>query len=195
MSGASSLVAALAARFDLTPAGIAGCRRTERRLSELRGCFADTAAFEAELKCGDPLVYAVASLEPAAGEGDLHCGIGELQPGRVGREFWMTKGHLHAWRPAAEVYVGLSGSGLMLLEDEATGESRAFPLAGGTLVYVPGGTAHRTINTGAIPLVYLGVYPARAGHDYEAIRERNFRHCVLDAPGGPVLVPRAEALR
>ena len=40
----------------------------------------------------------------------------------------MTKGHLHAWREAAEFYIGLSGEGVMLLEDEASGESRMVSL-------------------------------------------------------------------
>jgi glucose-6-phosphate isomerase len=84
-------------------------------------------------------------------------------PGKIGDEYFLTKGHLHAWRPAAEFYFGLSGEGVMLLEDEATGESRLVPLRPHHAVYVPGHTAHRTVNTGAVPLTYLGVYPARPG--------------------------------
>ena len=33
------------------------------------------------------------------------------------------------------------------------------------------------MNTGNVPLTYLGVYPAKAGHDYAAIAGRNFRCC------------------
>jgi glucose-6-phosphate isomerase len=32
--------------------------------------------------------------------------LGVLMPGKVGAEYFMTKGHIHAWRPAAEVYLG-----------------------------------------------------------------------------------------
>ncbi len=110
-------------------------------------------------------------------------------PGKIGREYYLTKGHFHAWRPAAEVYLGLRGHGLMLLEDER--ESRVVPLMPQTAVYVPGHTAHRTINTGDEPLIYLGVYPAGAGHDYAAIAERNFRTVVVEANGQPVLLDRA----
>ena len=71
------------------------------------------------------------------------------------------------------MYFGLSGEGVMLLEDEASGEYRMVPLRPNEAVFVPGHTAHRTINTGRVPLTYLGVYPARAGHDYDAIARRN----------------------
>jgi len=115
-----------------------------------------------------------------------------LMPGRIGREYFLTKGHLHEWREAAEVYVGLRGEGLMLLEDEETGRSRLLQLGAGRAVYVPGHTAHRTINSGTLPLLYLGIYPAAAGHDYGAIAERNFRKVVVEQDGQPVLLDRTE---
>ncbi|MDX2185314.1 MAG: glucose-6-phosphate isomerase family protein [Opitutaceae bacterium] len=183
-------VSQLLSRFDPLTGTIAGASRVERRLADLRGCFADTTAFEAAVAQGNPLVYSVAAVEPGSGEGDLHYGLGVLMPGRIGREYWMTKGHLHAWRPAAEFYIGLSGKGVMLLEDEAGGEARMVPLEPNSVVYVPGHVAHRTMNTGDSPLAYLGVYPARAGHDYAVIAERNFRHLVVEAAGRPVLERR-----
>lgn len=180
----------LLSRFDLDLATIEGRPRVERRLSDLRGSFRDPAAYEAALAAGDPLVYAVASVEPANGDGDLHYGLGMIMPGRVGDEYWLTKGHLHAWRPAAEFYIGLSGKGMMLLEHEVTGETQLVPLERHGVVYVPGYTAHRTMNTGTEPLLYLGIYPARAGHDYSTIARRNFRHCVVDRDGQPTLIDR-----
>ena len=182
--------AALLAQLDLDTGTIAGAASAHRHLSSLAGCFADSATYAAALAAGDPLIYSVASVEPAGGEGDLHYGLGTLQPGRVGAEYYMTKGHLHAWRPAAEVYVGLRGAGAMLLENERSGESTLVPLLPHGVVYVPGWVVHRTVNTGDAPLVYLGVYPARAGHDYGAIAERNFRHVVVEVGGRPALVER-----
>jgi glucose-6-phosphate isomerase len=111
-------------------------------------------------------------------------------PGKIGDEYFMTKGHLHAWRPAAEYYFGLTGEGVLLLEDEATGESRMLPLRPNAVVYVPGRTAHRTMNVGRAPLTYLGVYPARAGHDYSSMAKKNFRCVVVERNGGPVLEER-----
>ena len=184
-------IESLLSRLDLDLATIAGRPRLERRLSDLRGCFADAEAYAAALAEGDPLVYAVSSIEPGDGDGDLHYGLGLLMPGRVGDEYWLTKGHYHAWRPAAEFYVGLRGEGLMLLEAETGGEARLVPLRPLSLIYVPGHTAHRTINPGHEPLLYLGIYPARAGHDYGALAETNFRHVVVDRAGEPELRPRA----
>src|SRR5437667_1345458 len=119
----------LLTHFDPVAGTIAGAARTERRLSDLRGIFADTAAYERMLAEGDPMIYSVESIEPADGEGDLYFGIGNIASGRIGDEYYMTKGHFHAWRPAAEVYIGLGGKGAMLLESEDSAESMLLPLA------------------------------------------------------------------
>ena len=185
-------ISQLLTRFDPATGEVAGAKVTRRHLSDLKGCFADTAAFAAASGQGNPLVYSVAAVEPASGAGALHFGIGRLMPGRIGREYYLTKGHLHAWREAAEIYVGISGEGAMLLEDAASGATRMVPLQPNCAVYVPGNTAHRTVNTGSSPLIYMGVYPAAAGHDYGAIAERNFRCVVIEEGDRPVLRPRAD---
>lgn len=181
----------LLSRFDPATGELDGAAAIQRRLSDMRGCYADTIAYESALKTGDPVIYTVASVEPGNGPGDLHYGIGRVLPGRVGSEYYMTKGHLHAWREAAEFYFGLAGEGIMLLQDEVSGDSQAVPLRPNQAVYVPGHTAHRTINVGDVPLVYLGIYPARAGHDYAIIAERNFRKVLIGQNGEPKLVDRA----
>lgn len=179
------------ASFQLESGTIEGAPMVERRLSDLRGIYADRRGADRLIAEGDPLVYTVASVEPADGAGQLHLGLGTIMPGRVGFEYFMTKGHLHRWRQAAEFYIGLRGEGMLLLEEEGTGESRLVPLLPNSSVYVPGYTAHRTVNTGDTPLVYLGVYPAEAGHDYAAIAARNFAHVVIDVDGTPKAVERA----
>ncbi|MBM4088001.1 MAG: glucose-6-phosphate isomerase [Planctomycetes bacterium] len=185
----------LRSRFDPVTGEIAGARAVRRHLSDLRGCFADSQAYEVALAAGNPLIYSVGAVEPADGEGDLHYGLGLLLPGRIGNEYYLTKGHLHAWRPAAEFYFGLTGEGVMLLEDEATGESRIVPLSPNGVVYVPGCTAHRTMNVGTTPLTYLGVYPAKAGHDYSAIAKNSFRCVVIERDGKPAMMKRKDLLK
>jgi glucose-6-phosphate isomerase len=180
----------LLSQYNPVTGEIAGAPMVKRHLSDLRGCFADAAAYETTLTAGDPLLYTVASVEPAGGEGALHYGVGLLMPGRIGEEYYITKGHLHAWRRAAEFYVGLTGDGVMLLEDEATGESRIVPLRPNGVVYVPGHTAHRTMNVGCTPLTYIGVYPAKAGHDYSTIARKNFRCLVVERDGKPTMIER-----
>ncbi len=188
-------VNALFAQFDPRTGAVDGASHVVRHLSDLHGCFADTQAYDDALTQSDPVVYRVATLEPAGGDGQLHYGVGTLMPGRVGAEYYLTKGHLHAWRPAAELYLGLQGEGMLLLEDEATGATRAVPLVAHSAVYVPGHTAHRTINTGAVPLTYIGVYPAAAGHDYGAIAARNFGCVVVSVAGRPTVMDRAVFLQ
>jgi glucose-6-phosphate isomerase len=185
----------LLSRFDPDTGIIDGVPTVTRRLSDLRNCFADERAYEAALRQGNPIIYTVASVEPAAGEGQLHYGIGMIMPGRIGDEYYLTKGHLHEWRPAAEVYIGLRGEGMMLLEDLNSGESQMLELVSNSAVYVPGFTAHRTVNVGAVPLVYLGVYPAAAGHDYSTIAKKNFRKVIVMRNDRPVLMEREEFLR
>lgn len=181
-------------RFDPRTGELKGGQLTKRHLSDVKSSFADRAGVTSRLAEDDPLIYTVAALSPRDGEGDLHVGLGRIMPGRIGNEFYLTKGHLHTWRAAAEIYIGLMGEGVMLLEDEGGRESRAVPLLPNTVVYVPGHTAHRTINTGSDPLSYLGVYPARAGHDYGFIAERNFRHVVVAGKGGPQILERSAFL-
>jgi glucose-6-phosphate isomerase len=182
----------LLSHFDPLTGTIPGAPTVKRHLSDLRGCFADTAAYEAVLAKNDPLIYTIASVTPADGEGDLHSGIGLIMPGKIGAEYFLTKGHLHAWREAAEFYIGLAGEGVMLLEDKATGESRMVELRPNGVVYVPGRTAHRTMNVGTTPLTYLGVYPAKAGHDYTAIAKNNFRCVIIERGGKPVMIERKD---
>jgi glucose-6-phosphate isomerase len=102
---------------------------------------------------------------------------------------------MHSWKEAAEYYIGLKGRGLMILEEEQTGISAVVDLLPNSTVYVPGRTAHRTVNTGDVPLVYIGVYPSGAGHDYTTIAERNFSTIVVAHNGTPRVMSRADASR
>jgi oxalate decarboxylase/phosphoglucose isomerase-like protein (cupin superfamily) len=51
------------------------------------------------------------------------------------------------------------------------------------------------MNTGEVPLTYLSVVLADAGHDYEVIAARgNFRKVVVDLDGQPTMLDRARFL-
>lgn len=167
---------------------------TERHLRDLEGIFADAAAYEAACRQENPLVYSVQTFAPEAGEGDLHTGFGRIEPGTVGNEFYMTKGHVHSRAEMAEVYVGLSGVGLMLLKGVGNPRPAAVELSAGRVVYVPGHTAHRTVNVGDEPLCYFGVYSAVAGHDYSALARDGFGATVLRSRHGAKILHRGEEL-
>ena len=185
------LLDALSLKFDPLAPEVKEAEISERKLSDLRGYFADEQAYE-ELIRENPVLYHVSSWEVAAGEGDLICGFGVVQPGKVGDEYFFTKGHYHEWREAAEIYIGLSGHGYMLLEQETSQESKLLPLGQNQIVYVPGNTAHRTINVGPDPLTYIGIYSVRAGHDYGALAENNFQKVLVAKDGNPTLIDRHE---
>ena len=180
--------------YTVADGKIAGHSPVERHLRDVCSAFADQPAANALLASGDPLLYYVTLLDDHNGAGDLHYALGVLMPGKIGAEYFMTKGHFHAWRPAAEVYIGLAGQGMMLLEHEETGDYTAVALAENTVVYVPGHTAHRTVNTGSEPLVYWGILSSDAGHDYGAVGTRNFRQVIVEVDGQPVVMERAEFL-
>lgn len=181
-------------RYDPSTGEMKGGKEVIRRLSQLEGVFCDEQAYHRAIAKEDSIVYRISVVEPADGPGDLHYGLGVLYPGKVGDEYYLTKGHLHSTREAAEVYIGLEGEGVMLLQDESTKECRLESLGVGKVVYVPGCTAHRTLNIGKVPLTYFGVYPANAGHDYAAISESNFLKVLIEEGGEPVLKDRKSLL-
>ena len=65
----------------------------QRRLSALRGQFADQDAYARLLAQGDALIYEVYEIQRPEFQGELIMGVSIVHPGKVGREFYMTKGH------------------------------------------------------------------------------------------------------
>lgn len=160
---------------------------TKRTLSHMRGMFADTAAYEAALAGGDPLVYEFYELGAPETAGDVAFGSSITYPGKVGNEYFMTRGHFHTILETAEVYYTLSGEGGMLVENPE-GETAFFPLSPGKAVYVPRRFAHRSVNTGTVPLVSFFAFRGDAGHDYGTIETKGYRKLVVEDGGGPRVV-------
>lgn len=145
--------------------------RYEKHLSDLGGLYRDNAAFQAALASddGEP-VYVVETSTVDEGPGALTIGISTVQPGCIGEEFAMTRGHIHAHAEFAELYYGLSGTGVMLMET-LDGESRAIEITPGVAVHVPGHWIHRSVNVGDTPFSTLFCYAAEAGQDYDVIEQ------------------------
>ena len=78
-----------------------------RKLGDLAGIYADAEAFSAMDK--EQLVYKVTAVQPVpqGTPGGLYMGITCLFPGKVGNEYFMTKGHFHQNRDTAEYYWGV----------------------------------------------------------------------------------------
>jgi glucose-6-phosphate isomerase, archaeal len=159
-----------------------------RRLSEMAGAFEDEAAVDRILSSGDdPVIYTGYDVGVPQEPGHLLFRSTVISPGTVGSEFFMTKGHHHV-RDSAELYLGVSGEGTMLMQTR-DGEFAAERLLPWELVYVPPGWAHRTVNTGSTPLVFLAAYYGDAGHDYHSIERSGFSRRVHRGPQGPELRP------
>lgn len=156
--------------------------RYEKRLSELDGIYADADAFISTLSRGDGVVYAVEDYRPSSAIGDLCFGVTHMLPGRIGSEFYMTRGHIHAIGNRPETYRGELGRGVMLMESPE-GESVMLEVTPGSTVYVPPYWIHRSVNTGSEPLVMSFVYPADSGQDYEIIARSNGMRVRIIAEG------------
>ncbi|MCB8875886.1 glucose-6-phosphate isomerase [Acidisoma silvae] len=144
--------------------------RYTKQLSDLKGLYEDQTAFAAALGQGDALVYEVTDYRPSANAGDLIFGVTRMEPGRIGDEFYLTRGHIHARADRPEIYYGEAGQGVMLLESPE-GDIRAMPIGPRDMCYVPPFWIHRSVNVGTTELVMSFMYPADSGQDY-AIIER-----------------------
>ena len=162
-----------------------------RRLSAMRGYYADAESYDRLLAAGDIALYEVYEVMRPEDPGELLHGTSILHPGKVGDEYFMTKGHFHAVLDTAEVYYVLQGDGMMVMETP-TGDWAVEELRQGRVLYVPPGWAHRSANTGTDEdLVTFFVYPGHSGHDYGSIECQGFRKLVVERDGAPSIVDNA----
>lgn len=155
---------------------------TERRLMDMRGLYA------IEPDEPDRLVYRVLGIPVPERNSEIQCSTTILQPGLVGDEYFMTKGHFHAVRDRSEIYIGLAGEGRLVLATE-DGRAVVEPIRPGTMNYIPGGWAHRSVNVGDVPLVFFAAFVGDAGHDYATIEARGFPVRIVRGPNGPTVIP------
>ncbi|HSI72739.1 MAG TPA: glucose-6-phosphate isomerase family protein [Fimbriimonas sp.] len=143
-----------------------------RTVGDLLGYWHDDVA--AKMRAGE-LLYVTQTWFPVPDgtEGAVLWGNTVLFPGDVGSEYFMTRGHFHLKRDRCELCITVSGKGALVLMDEAR-NVEVQDMSAGTTHYVHGHLAHRTVNTGDEPLVFLCAWPADCGHDYEVIKESGF---------------------
>jgi glucose-6-phosphate isomerase, archaeal len=158
-----------------------------RKLGQLDGVFRDHNSWRSI----DPetVIYSVQWQEPVPQdtEAGLHWGSTTIEPGLVGDEYFMTRGHFHARRNRGEFYCAVQGHGMLILMGEDR-SARVESMSPGSLHYIPGHTAHRTVNTGEIPFIFWACWPSDAGHDYATIAEQSFSARVLHRNGAPEVV-------
>ena len=160
----------------------------QRKLSNMQGQYLDQQAFKSMLDADDCLLYEVYELKRPEVEGEILHGISIVHPGKVGEEYYMTKGHFHTVLETAEVYYTLQGRGYMVMETPE-GDWAVEELAAGRVLYVPPRWAHRSVNISEDEdLVMFFAYPGNAGHDYGTIETQGFRKLVVDKGVGPEIV-------
>lgn len=157
-------------------------KKTVRRLSDMKDFYYDKESVKEILSRSNPIIYEVYAYETRKEPGNLSFATTILYPGKIGKEFYMTKGHFHMKRDRSEIYLGIAGSGLMLIMNE-DGETSIIEIKPNTIIYVPPNHAHRAVNTGKERLIFLAIYPSDAGHDYEAIIERGFSKIIIEDNG------------
>jgi glucose-6-phosphate isomerase len=159
--------------------------RTIRRLKDLQGVFMDESAYQAM----DPeqVVYEVETHnECGHSEGGLFFGNCVVSPGKVGREYFMTKGHVHEKLNRGEYYWGISGQGVLVMMD-ANKSVRTVKIEPGSLHFVAGETAHRIANTGGSELIVGACWPADAGHDYTLLAAGGFPVRIVEKDQQPTV--------
>src|SRR5262249_51501343 len=124
---------------------------------------------------------------PAGKEGAICCAATFLEPGKVGDEFFLTRGHFHANPDRPELEIVLSGTGALILmtEDPQTPDQEMRP---GSVHPVPARTGHRAANIGQTPLVFISYWPSETGHDYQTIIAQGFSARMRVVNGVPQLV-------
>ncbi len=114
--------------------------------------------FKSEIK-GNPLVYTVYIKD----FGSFETGLTVIESGKVGKEYFMTRGHRHK-NPIEEVYMLIRGSGRILIKEKKS--VKKINMKKGKIYLIPGRSGHRLINVGKNRLEVFTVYSKDGGYDY-----------------------------
>lgn len=158
-----------------------------KRLSEFRNVYRDDKALDDLMAAeGDLVTYKV--VEYRAEGADIFFGTTTMMPGRVGDEYFMTRGHYHARLDRGEIYYTQSGQGMLILQSR-DGKTREVEMKPGVCAFIPPDWAHRSINTGKTPLVFVWCCNQDAGHDYAEIATKGMRRLVVEKNGAAICIP------
>lgn len=161
-----------ACQIDLSSGEMSnGTGRYTKYFRDLAGLYGDEKNFGSMMtEWSDRAVYDVCEFRPSEQAGDLIFGVTRMSPGKVGDEFFITRGHIHRNANRPEIYYGQKGRGVMLLESPE-GEVRSVAIGPFAVCYVPPYWIHRSVNVGNDDLVMLFCYPSDSGQDYGIIEK------------------------
>jgi len=161
--------------------------RYVKKLSALRNLSAAPELADAFIAGhGDIDAYEVIEYRPEGS--DICFGTTIMAPGKIGDEYFLTRGHFHAKPDRGEAYYTQSGEGLLLLHSRS-GECRSVEMRPGVCAFIPPEWAHRSVNTGNKPLVFVWMCTIDAGHDYSEIAAHGMRQRAVEQNGRPTVVP------
>lgn len=154
--------------LDLATGTISGADivRTSKTVRDLASLFRDREATE---RFANLIVYQTFTLV----EGDLLFGTTVINPGRIGDQPFMTRGHFHLRPDRGETVLTLAGKGELRLMNRL-GDRAVEAMTAGSLHLIDGAWAHRVVNLGSEPLVFYVTWMADCGHDYESITVDSF---------------------
>lgn len=162
-------------------------RTNVRKLSDMKGMFIDTETEIKILKKDDPIIYIFTERILPEENGHLQIAVTKINPGKIGQEYYMTKGHYHRRPDTSEVYIGLEGEGYLLAQTEG-GDFDSIFIKPGIVAYIPPYWGHRMVNTGLKPFIFFAIYPGDAGHNYGDIEKTGFVKVVIEREGKPVIM-------
>ena len=140
--------------------------RYERKLKDLHGIFKDREAYEKEIK-KNPIIYELytKNLSP------IRNTLTVIYPGKIGKEFYMTRGHIHK-NKTPEFYILLEGKGILLMQNSE--KVKVIKMKLGKIELIPKGYAHRIINNGNEKLKVLTIYREHNNPNYKIKFKRRF---------------------
>jgi glucose-6-phosphate isomerase len=153
----------------------------------MKGIFLDTEAERRVLQKDNPIIYSFSEKILPEENGHLQLATTSIHPGKIGDEYFMTKGHYHRRPDTSEVYLGLEGKGCLLIQT-VQGDFESIDIEPGVMAYIPPYWGHRMVNTGSIPFVFFAVYPGDAGHNYGDIERTGFVKILVEKDGKPLLL-------
>lgn len=147
-----------------------------RRLRDVKDYYHDRKAYET--MDPDAVVYRCYT---SAKNPELMYLVTEISPGKVGDEYFKTKGHFHARPEAPGIYTCFSGLGVAVLQHKD--ENRPVmiaPFERGTILFIPPYYGHRVVNIGDDKVIYLCIAAADSGWSYDLFAEKDFRYLIVE---------------
>ena len=94
-------------------------RKGERRLKDMKEDYLDQDEVNKILKNKNPLIYKTYTKDF---DKDNFITLTIIKKGKIGREYYMTKGHFHK-APSKEDYILIKGKGVVLMENAKNSET------------------------------------------------------------------------